>query len=69
MEDVGIALGQAARIAFGDRAGIERYGFAYAPLDEALARVVIDVSGRPYLQFEGAMPEPVIGIGLRLEPR
>jgi imidazoleglycerol-phosphate dehydratase len=45
----------------GDRSGIARYGHAYAPLDEALARVVIDCSGRPYLHFEGVMPEPVIG--------
>jgi len=61
VEDVGIALGQALRAALGDRIGIERYGFAYAPLDEALARVVIDVSGRPYLEFTGTFPEPVIG--------
>jgi len=61
VEDVGIAVGQALKSAFGDRAGIERYGSAYAPLDEALARVVIDVSGRPFLHFEAAMPEPVIG--------
>ncbi len=61
VEDVGIALGQALRSAFGDRAGIERYGSAYAPLDEALARVAIDISGRPYLHFEATMPEQVIG--------
>lgn len=61
VEDVGIAIGLALKEAFGDRAGIERYGFAYAPLDEALARVVIDVSGRPFLHFEGAFPEGVIG--------
>lgn len=61
VEDVGIALGQAFRAALGDRAGIARYGFAYAPLDEALARVVIDCSGRPYLDFNAEMPEPVIG--------
>lgn len=61
VEDVGIALGSALRQALGDRAGIERYGSAHAPLDEALARVVIDVSGRPYLHFEASMPEPVIG--------
>ena len=62
VEDVGIVLGQAIRTALGDRSGIERYGFAYAPLDEALARVVIDCSGRPFLEFHAAMPEPVIGI-------
>jgi imidazoleglycerol-phosphate dehydratase len=63
VEDVGIAIGQAVKAALGDRAGIERYGFAYAPLDEALARVVIDCSGRPYLEFVATMPEPVIGAG------
>jgi len=62
VEDSGIAIGQALHIALGDRVGIERYGFAYAPLDEALARVVIDISGRPFLHFEAAMPEPVIGL-------
>jgi imidazoleglycerol-phosphate dehydratase len=61
VEDVGIALGQAFRQALGDRAGIARFGSAFAPLDEALARVVVDCSGRPYLHFEAAMPEPVIG--------
>jgi imidazoleglycerol-phosphate dehydratase len=63
VEDVGIALGQALRQALGDRAGIARYGHAYAPLDEALARVVVDCSGRPFLHFEAAMPEPAIGAG------
>ena len=61
VEDVGIAVGQALKVALGDRIGIERYGFAYTPLDEALARVVIDCSGRPYLEFHATMPEPVIG--------
>ncbi len=61
VEDVGIALGQAVRQALGDRAGIARYGHAYAPLDEALARVVIDCSGRPFLHFEATMPEATIG--------
>jgi imidazoleglycerol-phosphate dehydratase len=61
VEDTGIALGQAIRQALGDRAGIDRYSSAYAPLDEALARVVIDVSGRPYFEFHGDFPEPVIG--------
>ncbi len=61
VEDVGIVLGQAIREALGDRRGIARYGHAYAPLDEALARVVIDCSGRPYLHFTAHMPEPVIG--------
>jgi imidazoleglycerol-phosphate dehydratase len=61
VEDIGIALGLAIRQALGDRAGIARYGHAYAPLDEALARVVVDCSGRPFLHFAAEMPEPVIG--------
>jgi imidazoleglycerol-phosphate dehydratase len=61
VEDVGIVLGQALKAALGDRAGIARYGFAYAPLDEALARVVIDCSGRPFLEFNASMPESLIG--------
>ena len=61
VEDVGIALGQALRAALGDRRGIARYGYAYAPLDEALARVVIDCSGRPFLHYAADMPEPMIG--------
>jgi imidazoleglycerol-phosphate dehydratase len=61
VEDVGIAFGQAVREALGDRRGIARFGYAYAPLDEALARVVIDCSGRPFLNYEAPMPEPLIG--------
>lgn len=61
VEDLGITLGAAIKKALGDRSGINRYGFAYAPLDEALARVVIDCSGRPFLEFHADMPEPVIG--------
>ncbi|MCO5215528.1 MAG: imidazoleglycerol-phosphate dehydratase HisB [Thermomicrobiales bacterium] len=61
VEDVGIAFGQALKQALGERRGIDRYGYAYAPLDEALARVVVDISGRPFLEFEAVMPEPVIG--------
>lgn len=61
VEDVGIAFGLALKQALGDRRGIDRYGSAYAPLDEALARVVVDISGRPYLEFVACMPEPVIG--------
>jgi imidazoleglycerol-phosphate dehydratase len=63
VEDIGIALGQAFRQALGDRKGIARYGHAYAPLDEALARVVIDCSGRPYLFYQAIMPEQIIGAG------
>jgi imidazoleglycerol-phosphate dehydratase len=61
VEDVGIVIGQAIREALGERKGIARYAHAYAPLDEALARVVVDVSGRPYFSFTGEMPEPQIG--------
>lgn len=51
VEDIGIALGQAISQAIGDKKGIRRYGHAYVPLDEALSRVVIDFSGRSYLEF------------------
>lgn len=61
VEDVGIAIGQGLKQALGDRTGIDRYGSAYAPLDEALARVVVDISGRPFLEYVAEMPEPVIG--------
>ena len=51
VEDVGIALGTALAQALGDKKGIRRYGHAYVPLDEALSRVVLDLSGRPGLEF------------------
>jgi imidazoleglycerol-phosphate dehydratase len=51
VEDVGITLGQAFAQAVGDKAGINRYGHSYVPLDETLSRVVIDFSGRPGLEF------------------
>src|SRR5215207_5631532 len=51
VEDVGITLGQALAKAVGDKKGVRRYGHAYVPLDEALSRVVIDLSGRPGLEF------------------
>ena len=50
-EDIGITLGQALRRALGDKKGIRRYGHAYVPLDEALSRVVVDLSGRPMLTY------------------
>jgi len=53
VEDVAIVLGQALKEALGDKAGISRYGDALVPLDEALARAVVDISGRPYLVHEG----------------
>jgi imidazoleglycerol-phosphate dehydratase len=60
-EDIGIVLGQALDSALGDRSGITRYGDATVPMDEALAACAIDVSGRPYCSFEGAIPEVAIG--------
>ncbi|MBL8522509.1 MAG: imidazoleglycerol-phosphate dehydratase HisB [Betaproteobacteria bacterium] len=51
VEDIGITLGQALAKALGDKVGIRRYGHAYVPLDEALSRVVIDLSGRPGLEY------------------
>jgi len=51
VEDIGITLGQAFAKAVGDKKGINRYGHAYVPLDEALSRVVLDLSGRPGLEF------------------
>jgi imidazoleglycerol-phosphate dehydratase len=61
VEDVGITLGQAVRRALGDMTGITRYGHAYVPLDEALSRVVIDLSGRPGLEFHVPFTRPMIG--------
>jgi len=52
VEDIGICIGQAIARALGDKTGINRYGHAYVPLDEALTRVVVDLSGRPGLVFE-----------------
>jgi imidazoleglycerol-phosphate dehydratase len=60
-EDIGIVLGQALDRALGDRSGIARYGDATVPMDEALAMCAIDVSGRPYCEFEGSIPEATIG--------
>jgi imidazoleglycerol-phosphate dehydratase len=51
VEDIGITLGQAFRQAIGDKKGLRRYGHAYVPLDEALTRVVVDLSGRPGMAF------------------
>lgn len=63
VEDTGIVLGLGIKQALGDRAGIARYGFAYAPLDEALARVVVDCSGRPFFEYQAIMPEPLVAEG------
>jgi imidazoleglycerol-phosphate dehydratase len=61
VEDVGITLGQAVAQALGDKKGVRRYGHAYVPLDEALSRVVIDLSGRPGLEFNVAFKRALIG--------
>jgi imidazoleglycerol-phosphate dehydratase len=60
-EDSGIALGQAISQALGDRRGIARFGHAYAPMDETLTRVAIDISGRPYLVWKSAFSQPRLG--------
>jgi imidazoleglycerol-phosphate dehydratase len=57
VEDTGIALGTAIARALGDRAGIRRYGDALVPLDDALVRAVVDVSGRPYLHYDIEIPK------------
>ena len=61
VEDIGITLGQALARAVGDKAGLRRYGHAYVPLDEALSRVVIDLSGRPGLSFNVDFSRAMIG--------
>ena len=61
VEDVGITLGQALTRALGDKAGIRRYGFAYVPMDEALVRTVVDLSGRAYLAYNPPAAVEAIG--------
>ena len=61
VEDIGITLGQALTKALGDKAGLRRYGHAYVPLDEALSRVVVDLSGRPGLIFGVEFVRAMIG--------
>ncbi len=61
VEDTGIALGQALAEAWGDREGVERFGEASVPIDEALSRVAIDLSGRPYLVWDVETPIELIG--------
>ncbi|WP_369601333.1 imidazoleglycerol-phosphate dehydratase HisB [Hahella sp. SMD15-11] len=61
VEDVGITLGQAIASAVGDKQGIQRYGHAYVPLDEALSRVVVDFSGRPGLDMNVTFSRAMIG--------
>ena len=61
VEDTGIVLGQALAKALGDRSGIRRYGHAFIPMDEALGFCALDISGRPFLVFEGDFPQAVAG--------
>ena len=61
VEDVGITIGQALNKALGSKAGIKRFGSAYAPLDEALSRVVVDISGRPGLHFRCQWKRQIVG--------
>ena len=61
VEDVGITIGQALNKALGNKVGIKRFGSAYAPLDEALSRVVVDISGRPGLHFRCQWKRQIVG--------
>lgn len=61
VEDVGIVLGQALGQALGDKSGLRRYGHAYIPMDEALGFCAVDVSGRPFLVFQGEFPQERVG--------
>lgn len=61
VEDIGICLGQGLKQALGEKRGIKRYGEATVPMDEALVRAVIDLSGRPYLVFNADLPKEKIG--------
>jgi imidazoleglycerol-phosphate dehydratase len=61
VEDTGITIGQALTKALGNKAGIRRYGFAYLPMDETLARVVVDLSGRPYVEYRAPAQAAPIG--------
>lgn len=61
VEDIGIALGQAVKEALGDKAGINRYGTFFMPMDESLILVSMDISNRPYLVYDGGDMAPMIG--------
>ncbi|MCJ7840803.1 imidazoleglycerol-phosphate dehydratase HisB [Lederbergia sp. NSJ-179] len=61
VEDTGIVLGKAVREALGDKEGIVRYGTSYVPMDESLGFVSLDISGRPYLHFEGDFATQALG--------
>ena len=60
VEDVGLTLGETFAAALGDKRGIRRFGHAYVPLDESLARVVVDFSGRPFLVFEAPLDREML---------
>ncbi|MDQ6987424.1 MAG: imidazoleglycerol-phosphate dehydratase HisB [Mariprofundaceae bacterium] len=61
VEDIGICIGEALHDALGDKSGIRRYGHAFVPLDEALSRVVLDMSGRPGLEYHIDFPKDRVG--------
>ena len=61
VEDVGLCLGQAIGEALADKRGISRLGHAYVPMDEALAFVALDISGRPFLRFDASFTSPMVG--------
>ncbi|MGE5508791.1 MAG: imidazoleglycerol-phosphate dehydratase HisB [Chitinophagales bacterium] len=61
VEDVGLVMGEALAQALGDKAGLRRYGEAAVPLDEALARVALDLSGRPFVALKAEFPQPMVG--------
>ncbi len=67
VEDTGIVLGQAFTKALGDKAGLRRYGHAYVPMDETLVRAVVDLSGRPFLEYRApGGVEPINGFSFQL---
>jgi imidazoleglycerol-phosphate dehydratase len=61
VEDIGICLGQALKEALGDKRGIKRYASVFVPMDEALAQVVVDISGRPHFKLKGEFPAAHVG--------
>jgi len=67
VEDVGLCLGDALKEALGDHSGVARFAHAYVPLDEALARVVVDLSGRPWCEFHADLPPIILGNGFQVE--